>query len=304
MKQSLAPPPQSPTQFPSRSSLALSDTATFHSAHVELETSSPLNKVEMEHAIPIQKDMVGNTESASYAMERSDSGYAPGETTSNRRSTSTSSSSRDPTRKRVKSYTNSSNTKSPRTSSSSTRRERERPVPKRASRSSPSTSSNIRTSRRPSLQSRYTTDPNLNSTIRPHHQFFQFPTLGPSPADPSLLQTQQLQQEPEEAPTPVPIPVQKPIYWTSPSSRRLEYAAIDACSHGVRGFFVKLVPDCVLPKEFRSTWRSRFHHEDDDDIRSVRRYRIEVDDDDEGDRIEKLQARVGLVRRLTGLGRK
>jgi hypothetical protein len=52
----------------------------------------------------------------------------------------------------------------------------------------------------------------------------------------------------------------------------LEYAAIDAASRGVRGFFIKLVPDCILPPKAR---RTRFHEDDaDSDAGSVRRYRI------------------------------
>ncbi|EMR63507.1 hypothetical protein UCREL1_9542 [Eutypa lata UCREL1] len=54
-------------------------------------------------------------------------------------------------------------------------------------------------------------------------------------------------------------------------SGRLEYAAIDAASQGVKGWFLKhVVPDCFVPKENR---RVGF----DDDSGSVRRYRLELE---------------------------
>ncbi|RKF60007.1 hypothetical protein OnM2_055046 [Erysiphe neolycopersici] len=63
-------------------------------------------------------------------------------------------------------------------------------------------------------------------------------------------------------------------YWTSDDSRRLEYAAIDAASKGVRGFLVRIVPDFILPPQVR---RTRFWgHESEGKQRegSVRRYRL------------------------------
>lgn len=74
----------------------------------------------------------------------------------------------------------------------------------------------------------------------------------------------------------------------------------------MKGFLVKLVPDCVLPREFRSTWRSRFHDpegEENSDAGSVRRYRIDVEDDDEVEKSGKSGGRA-LVRRFTGMGKK
>ncbi|KAH9885367.1 hypothetical protein F4778DRAFT_511016 [Xylariomycetidae sp. FL2044] len=67
-------------------------------------------------------------------------------------------------------------------------------------------------------------------------------------------------------------PPQTTHYWTSDHTRRLEYAAIDAASRGVKGWILKhMVPDCFVPKENR---RLRF----DDDTGSVRRYRLDLDD--------------------------
>ncbi|KAK7931267.1 hypothetical protein PG985_001979 [Apiospora marii] len=73
--------------------------------------------------------------------------------------------------------------------------------------------------------------------------------------------------------TVYPPPPQTTHYWTSDHTRRLEYAAIDAASQGVKGWMLRhVVPDCFIPKENR---RLRF----DDDSGSVRRYRLDLDDD-------------------------
>ncbi|KAI1775954.1 hypothetical protein F4818DRAFT_393603 [Hypoxylon cercidicola] len=71
-----------------------------------------------------------------------------------------------------------------------------------------------------------------------------------------------------------PPPPQTTHYWTSDHTRRLEYAAIDAASQGVKGWLMKhIVPDCFIPKSSR---RVGF----DDDTGSVRRYRLELDCDE------------------------
>ncbi|KAI4865741.1 hypothetical protein F4820DRAFT_283525 [Hypoxylon rubiginosum] len=71
-----------------------------------------------------------------------------------------------------------------------------------------------------------------------------------------------------------PPPPQTTHYWTSDHTRRLEYAAIDAASQGVKGWLMKhIVPDCFVPKSSR---RVGF----DDDTGSVRRYRLELDCDE------------------------
>ncbi|KAL2890133.1 hypothetical protein HOO65_020675 [Ceratocystis lukuohia] len=65
-------------------------------------------------------------------------------------------------------------------------------------------------------------------------------------------------------------------YWTSDHTRRLEYAAIDAASRGVRGWVMRnLVPDCLVPKH------NKQHVAFDDDTGSVRRYRLDLDDVEE-----------------------
>jgi len=67
-------------------------------------------------------------------------------------------------------------------------------------------------------------------------------------------------------------PPQTTLYWTSDRTRRLEYAAIDAASRGVRGWVMRhMVPDCIIPEDYR---RVRF----DDDRGSVVRYRLDLED--------------------------
>lgn len=67
------------------------------------------------------------------------------------------------------------------------------------------------------------------------------------------------------------VPPQTTHYWTSDRTRRLEYAAIDAASRGVRGWIMRnVVPDCFVPK---ATRRVCF----DDDSGSVRRYRLDLE---------------------------
>ncbi|KAI8958842.1 hypothetical protein F5Y11DRAFT_27423 [Daldinia sp. FL1419] len=75
-----------------------------------------------------------------------------------------------------------------------------------------------------------------------------------------------------------PPPPQTTHYWTSDHTRRLEYAAIDAASRGVKGWIMKhIVPDCFVSKANR---RVGF----DDDTGSVRRYRLELDCDEAGEK--------------------
>lgn len=123
-----------------------------------------------------------------------------------------------------------------------------RPTPKRASRSTPSVNP-------PSSSSN-----GYSSSRRSSHQYFTFPSLEPEDAE-----------LPPASHTPPPATVH---YWTSEETRRLEYAAIDAASKGVRGLLSKMVPDCMVPKEQR---RVGFHTDDNDsDAGSVRRYRLSL----------------------------
>jgi hypothetical protein len=88
-------------------------------------------------------------------------------------------------------------------------------------------------------------------------------------------------------------------YWTSDRTRRLEYAAIDAASQGIRGFVNKLIPECMLSKEFK---RTRFCRGDEgSDAGSVRRYRLDLPADEEEEKYAaKGPERMGFFRRLSG----
>ena len=68
------------------------------------------------------------------------------------------------------------------------------------------------------------------------------------------------------------------IDWTAPATRRREYEKIDRSSRGVRGLWYK-----VLPRWCRSSGRTRFYEGDKDDAMSVRRYRMDIFDEDEDD---------------------
>ncbi|KAM0254501.1 hypothetical protein ACHAQJ_006720 [Trichoderma viride] len=74
----------------------------------------------------------------------------------------------------------------------------------------------------------------------------------------------------QEAPNTC-VPPQTTHYWTSDRTRRMEYAAIDAASKGVKGWIRRnLLPDCFASKR---------HVAFDDDSGSVRRYRLDLEDE-------------------------
>jgi hypothetical protein len=278
---------------------AISDAATFHSAHAHPLSSNsnmelrPLSVSQNQPSvfsliqIQTQTKPMPLPKLESIKMDRQDSGYADTPTptspapSSHRRSTS-SSRPHSPSKAKRRATGSSANSTS-------------RPSTKRASKSS----AQIRTSTsggRPSMQSRHTTSYS-NTTHHQPYQFFQFPTFSsPSTAPDCAVDT-------PAAPPPPPATVQ---YWTSDSTRRLEYAAIDAASKGVRGFFIKLVPDCILPK---STRRTRFCDGDEgSDAGSVRRYRLQLPEEKAYSSASSREtkdhtprrSRAGLLRRWTG----
>jgi hypothetical protein len=64
------------------------------------------------------------------------------------------------------------------------------------------------------------------------------------------------------------------MHWTSPCTRRREYERIDKANSGVRGLLNRVVPRCVSgPQE-------KFYEKDESDAGSVRRYRLEDDEED------------------------
>lgn len=121
-----------------------------------------------------------------------------------------------------------------------------------------------------------------HQSYRPHDgaTYFHFPHF-PSPEQdaPQELELVGGPGSGLESPT-YPPPPQTTHYWTSDNTRRLEYAAIDAASRGVRGWAMRhIVPDCFIPKDRR---RIRF----DDDRGSVVRYRLELDTEESGEKDE------------------
>lgn len=94
--------------------------------------------------------------------------------------------------------------------------------------------------------------------------YVQFPT-------PDLVELAEPPASVSEAVTAPQLP-RTTHYWTSDSTRRLEYAAIDAAGRGVKGWMRKhLVPDCLVPDQKHLSF--------DDDTGSVRRYRLHLEDD-------------------------
>ncbi len=91
---------------------------------------------------------------------------------------------------------------------------------------------------------------------------------------------------PERSESPAyPLPPQTTHYWTSDRTRRLEYAAIDAASKGVRGWVMRhVVPDCFVPQSKR---RVGF----EDDRGSVVRYRLELDTEESMEKAESVRAK-------------
>jgi len=238
----------------------VSEAATFHSAHAQVHPPAmELSRLQTSSPSPLTTTQTHHAEVnklESTKMSRQDSGFSDG-------------------------------LSSRRTSTSSTRRHRpsestaiSRPSAKRAARSQPMLNRHSTSSARPHIRARHTTTYPVQS-CQSTNQFFHFPSLPPpAPVEP--------------APEPVSAPPVTCQYWTSDSTRRLEYAAIDAASRGVKGFLIKLVPDCVLPLERR---RPRFHEDDGSDVGSVRRYRLDLPE-------EKGNAkRPGFIKRWTGFGR-
>ncbi|KAK3401802.1 hypothetical protein B0T20DRAFT_123147 [Sordaria brevicollis] len=102
--------------------------------------------------------------------------------------------------------------------------------------------------------------------------YFEFPVFTTSNPEYAIEETEV--NDDKSAQTNIhPLPPQTTHYWTSDSTRRMEYAAIDAASRGVRGWFMRhIVPECVVPP-------SKRHVGFEDDRGSVVRYRLDLEDD-------------------------
>jgi hypothetical protein len=81
------------------------------------------------------------------------------------------------------------------------------------------------------------------------------------------------------------------MHWTSPCTRRREYERIDRANSGVRGFLNKVMPRCVSgPQE-------KFYEKDQSDAGSVRRYRLDDDDDNTPDEKELARSQTHTVKK-------
>lgn len=216
---------------------------------------------------------------ASFKMQRQDSGY---ESYNPSPRNSTSQSRRSSVSRRKSSGGDSSSAHSAGTH----QRTRTRPCTRRSAKSYSYT--------QPSQQPLYLVRPANTSSM--HHQqlsYFHFPSPEPptssdlsldeqqvSPTSTALMPSPGLTNDSRSSsgtssalPSP-PLP-QTTHYWTSDKTRRLEYAAIDAASRGVKGWIRRnIVPDCFVPQESR-------HVAFDDDTGSVRRYRLELENEED-----------------------
>ncbi|PSN64654.1 hypothetical protein BS50DRAFT_498377 [Corynespora cassiicola Philippines] len=65
------------------------------------------------------------------------------------------------------------------------------------------------------------------------------------------------------------------MHWTSPSTRRREYERIDKANSGIRCLVRRVIPRCVSGPP-----PTKFYEKDTSDAGSVRRYRMDVSDDE------------------------
>ncbi|KAK7516131.1 uncharacterized protein IWZ02DRAFT_51014 [Phyllosticta citriasiana] len=122
---------------------------------------------------------------------------------------------------------------------------------------------------------------------------FSRPSGAPSP---TLLP---VDPEDEEPSTPT-IPATT-MHWNSPSTRRREYAEIDRSTRGLRGLVRRLTPKCFSTRHLQPFYDEKKAARGDDDTASVRRYRIDLPDE-EGNEEKKGYEEVS-VRPKTAPGR-
>ncbi|QPG94261.1 hypothetical protein C2857_005530 [Epichloe festucae Fl1] len=237
-----------------RRSFAASGT-TYHSFHdIELQEppSPPRSRIIDAETTTPRRD--GPDAPAAVKMQRQDSGYESHVSRSARNSTSLHTRPAPPSRR----TSNASSAAGPTTATTPTCRAlRARPSTRRSAKSYP----------QPTAQSLYARSTGTGTSAAPA-VYFQFPT-------PDLVELTETPARRQTSPAaahspPPPPPPPTTHYWTSDSTRRLEYAAIDAASRGFKGWIRRhLVPDCFTPR----------HVAFDDDSGSVRRYRLELEDD-------------------------
>ncbi|EFR04994.1 hypothetical protein MGYG_07997 [Nannizzia gypsea CBS 118893] len=93
------------------------------------------------------------------------------------------------------------------------------------------------------------------------------------------------------SPPPLPKTV---IDWTSPSTRRREYEKIDRASRGIRGAWRKFAPQWCQSKDARAPFfeECKAGHAKDDG--SVRRFRMDIPEEEDADTVADQPSRPGL----------
>lgn len=254
----------------------VSKAETFYSAHTEFGVIEDFKH--NTYMIVSNSDIRPADTTTLKPMIRSDSGYAEIIQNDDRRSSTTArTSSSRLSRRHHKSH---SQTRTSRDDNN------KRPGSKRATKSSPSI---YPAGVRPTLQNRYSISSRKSAPRPSVDHVYQFPDLidavSQTSRSPPISRSATLREgrlsSSEAVVVPHPsLPPQQQLYWTSHETRLQEYAAIDAASKGLRGLVVRMLPDCILPKETRRTRFCRRGEVDEDDDRcSVRRYRLCVDDE-------------------------
>lgn len=116
------------------------------------------------------------------------------------------------------------------------------------------------------------------------------------PPSPILLPIDPEDGDYEQEPSTPTIPATT-MHWTSPSTRRREYAEIDRSTRGLRGLVRRLTPKCFSTRHLQPFYDEKKAARSHDDTASVRRYRIDLpdeeadDDDDEKRGCEEVSVR-------------
>jgi hypothetical protein len=77
------------------------------------------------------------------------------------------------------------------------------------------------------------------------------------------------------------------MHWTSPCSRRKEYEHIDKANSGLKGLLARITPRCVSGPP-----PPKFYENDKSDTASVRRYRMDMSDEEDVDEKSTTQLRL------------
>ncbi|KAF2244639.1 hypothetical protein BU26DRAFT_434418 [Trematosphaeria pertusa] len=117
--------------------------------------------------------------------------------------------------------------------------------------------------------------------------------VDPPPPAPQASQDGIESLSPKESEEAVATPeVANTLHWISPSTRKMQYEKIDRANSGLRGFAKRIVPRCVSGHQ-----PQRFYEKDRSDVGSVRRYRMDVSDDEEVDEKSALRLQSRKVER-------